>query len=279
MMSSTSNCEDVLIPLEEAVITAKSICSTCQRFCHKLGTALRTALSEFDDDENTNAASTKDENSFKFAHHLHSVFSGDLSKRRCHLCMLHWCNIRPDLRVDSSDGTALTVEVSLTGFADLRRRENPTITAALNLTSGAVQLSSEPSLLRIDIRKDYNTSSFLNNNIDVNGLIQIDTPTSRYAQQKRSFFTGSRVSLDLAKSWLDWCIEGHHSCRQTNTLHMPTRLIDISSGNKSLFVHSTTGAQGENHVEYVALSHCWGDAQFLKLRKASFLQLRDEFMH
>lgn len=277
MMSTTSNYDDVLIPLEQAAVTAESICSPCERFCHELGTALRTALTECDNGENTHAASTKDGNSFKFLYHLSPAFLGGLSKRPCHLCTLHWFNIQPDLRVDSSDGTALTVEVSLTGFEDLRRTESPTITAALNLTSGAVQLSSEPSLVHIDIRKDYSTSSLLDNNIDVDGLTKIDTPTSRYAQQRRSFFTGSRVSLDLAKSWLDRCIDGHHLCRQTNTLQMPTRLIDISSGNKSLFVHSTSGAQGEHHVEYVALSHCWGDAQFLKLRKANFLELRDEF--
>lgn len=276
-MSITSNCDDVFIPLEQAAVTAKSICSTCERFCHELGAALSTTLSDFDN--------AKDGNLFKFLYHLNSASLGDLLNRRCQLCTLYWFNIHPDLHVDTSDGTAFTVEVSLTGFEDLRRGGRPSITAALNLTAGAVQLSSEPSLLRIDIQGDYSTSSFLGSDIDADGLAKVVSfRTSCYARQerfarknKRSFYTGSRVSLDLAKSWLDRCIEGHHSCRQTSTLQMPTRLIDISSSNQSLFVHCTSGSRGEHHVEYVALSHCWGDAQFLKLRKANFLELRDEF--
>lgn len=277
MMSTKSDCDHVLIPLEQATVTPRSICSTCERFCHKLGSTLHAALNEWDNSENADVASTKCGQSFKFPYHQNLASLGDLARTRCHLCTLHWFNIHPDLLVDLFDGPALTVEVSLTGPPKNVGQKLLTVTATLNVTSGAVQLSSDHIPIAIGIQKKDSTFSFDDDDIDIPGYNKIDTPVSRYARQKRSFFTGSEISMDLTKSWLDKCIEVHNSCRQTRTLQLPTRLIDISSGTKKLFIHSTSGAQEQQNVEYVALSHCWGDAQFLKLRMTNFFELRDGF--
>ncbi|KAI0893396.1 heterokaryon incompatibility protein-domain-containing protein [Annulohypoxylon nitens] len=67
---------------------------------------------------------------------------------------------------------------------------------------------------------------------------------------------GSQANFDVAKAWLKTCREQHHTCLERDIAKLPTRIIDVGSGenpNILRIVHSN-GAVGQ----YVILSHCWG---------------------
>lgn len=70
-----------------------------------------------------------------------------------------------------------------------------------------------------------------------------------------------------AKSWLSECPHLHHSCRHLQTTlgsrWLPTRLVDIRPNNEESCVRVIDSAlidQGTDSVEYIALSHMWGQS-------------------
>lgn len=61
----------------------------------------------------------------------------------------------------------------------------------------------------------------------------------------------------MIRQWLTDCDERHTQCRQTTPLSLPTRLIDVGSqGSAQVWLWET---QGANPVEYIVLSHPWGE--------------------
>lgn len=82
-----------------------------------------------------------------------------------------------------------------------------------------------------------------------------------------------------AQRWLRTCSTDHRACNQpVGTQWHPTRLVDVGSyGNTPDVVRLVTKDTGSLSGSYVTLSHCWGEAEFLKLQKANVEILRSGF--
>ncbi|KAH7374164.1 heterokaryon incompatibility protein-domain-containing protein [Cadophora sp. MPI-SDFR-AT-0126] len=76
-------------------------------------------------------------------------------------------------------------------------------------------------------------------------------------------FTGSDACFSLAKHWIDTCRKNHTTCKRFRRREehewKPTRLIkvDLHGNNLKLCTYDQLPSQ----VEYVTLSHCWGETQ------------------
>ncbi|KXJ96488.1 hypothetical protein Micbo1qcDRAFT_210763 [Microdochium bolleyi] len=67
----------------------------------------------------------------------------------------------------------------------------------------------------------------------------------------------------LSKLWLDDCDRSHDACRRTESVRLPTRLIDVGDHQSSrIRLVKTHNGQGlETDQRYLALSHPWGDTE------------------
>ncbi|TGO12541.1 hypothetical protein BTUL_0086g00160 [Botrytis tulipae] len=70
-------------------------------------------------------------------------------------------------------------------------------------------------------------------------------------------------SAALAQVWLQECSSSHSACRQEEEVSvLPTRLIKIDCQEIRLCISAD-----ENCSRYATLSHCWGEAEVLRLQK------------
>ncbi|TVY54002.1 hypothetical protein LCER1_G003568 [Lachnellula cervina] len=74
---------------------------------------------------------------------------------------------------------------------------------------------------------------------------------------------GDLSQLDLAKKWVDACLETHESCKSTEDRQLPTRLVDVGSTPIRLIQSSDLTTK----PRYATLSHCWGTQNFHKLQQ------------
>ncbi|TVY45647.1 hypothetical protein LOCC1_G002705 [Lachnellula occidentalis] len=74
---------------------------------------------------------------------------------------------------------------------------------------------------------------------------------------------GELSQLELAKKWLDACLETHESCNSTEDRQLPTRLVDVGSTPIRLIRSSDLTTK----PRYATLSHCWGTRNFHKLQQ------------
>ncbi|RFU28712.1 hypothetical protein B7463_g7603, partial [Scytalidium lignicola] len=74
---------------------------------------------------------------------------------------------------------------------------------------------------------------------------------------------GDLSQLELAKKWLDACLETHESCKFTEGCQLPTRLIDLGSNP----IHLVQSSDMTTKPRYATLSHCWGIQNFYKLQQ------------
>ncbi|WYZ36693.1 hypothetical protein EsH8_II_000199 [Colletotrichum jinshuiense] len=90
--------------------------------------------------------------------------------------------------------------------------------------------------------------------------------------------TESDESWSKAITWIQDCTYGHLACNvetKAGSWH-PTRLLDLAAPNSNPDVFRivvTSEHQIGPDERYTTLSHCWGSAQFLQLKKATY----DEF--
>lgn len=71
----------------------------------------------------------------------------------------------------------------------------------------------------------------------------------------------------LWRSWMDDCARTHGTCNANKRNgYAPTRLIDVGSIDTTPKLIESNGT----HVEYVALSHCWGGSLPLRTTAANF---------
>lgn len=71
------------------------------------------------------------------------------------------------------------------------------------------------------------------------------------------------AEIALAKSWINSCITDHPLCLAPPLTLLPTRVLDLESPTSPSQLCLVLG-QGST-ASYVALSHCWGGSQPLKL--------------
>lgn len=98
-------------------------------------------------------------------------------------------------------------------------------------------------------------------------LVQEDGTNYRAQLQRACEHATPSHSLDGAKTWLEGCSHSHKACSHSPQLDrktLPTRLLDIGSNGGGRFVRivdSASIASRTKSVDYVALSHVWGDTQ------------------
>ena len=90
--------------------------------------------------------------------------------------------------------------------------------------------------------------------------------------------TGTRASVEVAKAWIQQCLQSHPNCSEPQALPpLPTRVIDVGDpspvdvdGQQSLKLVITNGQPGR----YAALSYCWGGQQPITLTAATLERLQ-----
>lgn len=95
----------------------------------------------------------------------------------------------------------------------------------------------------------------------------------RFLPKRDSFneSTGSDDSIELARWWLDYCLRHHDTCSDSVLPQvLPTRLVEISSAGSPGNVRVFSPADGQTFIPYLALSHCWGGTQILKLNTNNY---------
>lgn len=90
----------------------------------------------------------------------------------------------------------------------------------------------------------------------------IISPQPASSQEYYPASTGSSDALDLARSWLDDCLERHDGCNQMSlgaNGKLPTRLIEISEVDGQLVPRLviTPASAGLADIQYCTLSHVW----------------------
>jgi hypothetical protein len=75
--------------------------------------------------------------------------------------------------------------------------------------------------------------------------------------------------MELAKKWLDCCIDDHPNCdREDSSIlapsWIPTRLLDVGEPS-DMRTHLIISKDNDKKAHYLALSHCWGGAEICKL--------------
>ncbi|KAL3426699.1 heterokaryon incompatibility protein [Phlyctema vagabunda] len=82
---------------------------------------------------------------------------------------------------------------------------------------------------------------------------------------------GGLSQVELAKKWLDACLETHQSCKSTEDYQLPTRLIDLHS----IPIRLVRSSDLTSKPRYATLSHCWGTENFHKLQQSNL----EDFMN
>ncbi|KAI1181095.1 HET-domain-containing protein [Nemania sp. FL0916] len=97
-----------------------------------------------------------------------------------------------------------------------------------------------------------------------------------YSHHINSDSTSSDETWQLALKWIDICrTNPHDSCASGQVDEWyPTRLLDVGQHEDSHIRLIQTSDMSPSSG-YVALSHCWGAAEFLKLTKETARQLHD----
>ncbi|KAK5661129.1 hypothetical protein OQA88_11019 [Cercophora sp. LCS_1] len=97
-------------------------------------------------------------------------------------------------------------------------------------------------------------------------------------EMQLSISTASDASFNQGKKWISECFSTHPSCNYSDMISKigkPTRLLDV--GNAEIRLRCTEELLprlGANGLEYLTLSHCWGNASILKLTQGNMERLR-----
>ncbi|PMD41006.1 HET-domain-containing protein [Hyaloscypha variabilis F] len=75
----------------------------------------------------------------------------------------------------------------------------------------------------------------------------------------------------LIRYWLQKCQDSHKECQHRGEILVPTRLINIS--NVAAIKIESFGLHYKSDLQYVTVSHCWGNGNFLKLTVANLADL------
>lgn len=83
----------------------------------------------------------------------------------------------------------------------------------------------------------------------------------------RSFHTDSDETFACAATWLSTCLNQHEMCNtnRPNFNFRPRRLVQVSIANSQLSVRLTETQNIRDNIQYLALSHCWGEVEGLEL--------------
>ncbi|KAH7094250.1 heterokaryon incompatibility protein-domain-containing protein [Paraphoma chrysanthemicola] len=120
-------------------------------------------------------------------------------------------------------------------------------------------------------RNDYATGDY---RFSLDPSEELRTSFASYQETVR---TGSKQSLNLARTWLDDCRRTHAACESNRIPDwVPSRLIDL--GELPDTVARVTEFNGERRdLEYCTLSHCWGGIDMFRLLRSNHSALKTGF--
>lgn len=88
--------------------------------------------------------------------------------------------------------------------------------------------------------------------------------------------TASHATLNLARSWPNDCLYDHPDCKwgPERKAWNPSRLLDLQPNDDYTAIRLCEGEQLTQNVEYIALSHCWGQLKFLTLNTENLAAMK-----
>ena len=100
---------------------------------------------------------------------------------------------------------------------------------------------------------------------------------SYHPYENASVSTASDSSFECARQWLNECLEKHSCCRTTeNESRPPTRLIKIDSADTVARCCLYLTKSDARNLNYLTLSHCWGNAKVFKLTHETLESMLEE---
>ncbi|KAF5638763.1 het domain protein [Fusarium tjaetaba] len=73
--------------------------------------------------------------------------------------------------------------------------------------------------------------------------------------------------------WIEECVNNHEACQQEDTKFFPTRLLDVGTEDTDM----VKLVEPHQKVEYVALSHCWGQSKEFVTTRTTIEQMNEGF--
>ena len=127
---------------------------------------------------------------------------------------------------------------------NLRSRRRGWISIALGLTTTSTAIPNKGEMFSLPL--------YLREALDGGGYFRVDVElsvsparsalsqrhkltTSSPAASELTSSTGSDQSLNLAKGWLEGCIEEHSECNEGASITPPTRLVEIGASGIRLY--------------------------------------------
>ncbi|MCJ1379930.1 hypothetical protein MMC17_003033 [Xylographa soralifera] len=138
--------------------------------------------------------------------------------------------------------------------------------------------SSNPYSLWVHCKQSYDGPGRIE--MDVQGLrpkttyISYDGPLAKIQGSLRHKRTDADEVLKLTRSWLDTCLNHHEKCRHSFSGgdFVPTRLLKVTTSGPFLLsvqLCLTNSEDFDPRTPYLALSHCWGASDILKLTEST----------
>ncbi|KAG8530221.1 uncharacterized protein KY384_004721 [Bacidia gigantensis] len=174
---------------------------------------------------------------------------------------------------------------------ELGNPTDPTIIAQISYDGGFHDESSRISInvepngrIGVPMETDGRRAICLRPVTDKNkrkGEVGQDAPVDDHHDAQVSIDTRSRSSFDLARQWLSECVGNHPLCREVNNSKfvLPARLIDVGSVPASTTVRVCNTSDLKTRPIYVALSHCWGEVETVRLLQENKVAFKDNLKY
>jgi hypothetical protein len=86
--------------------------------------------------------------------------------------------------------------------------------------------------------------------------------------------TSRRPLFEQARHWLSTCLKQHSHCSGGKPDELPTRLIKAEREGSTFSALLCDSVDLHGHIEYLTLSHCWGQIPFLTLTEENISQMK-----
>ncbi|KAK1634598.1 heterokaryon incompatibility protein [Colletotrichum phormii] len=202
----------------------------------------------------------------------------------CEICRPFWLQVSEDDQTRLREFDAVWTSRPAAGGAKSRTPGQKLDEFDGLVTMGAVMLLEEPSLKAIgsDLMVSISFESGFTEEIhfdhkNVSGTYVVQRGDYKDAGKMMPFSSNSTDSEEAwskATSWMQACLSTHTACNVELKAEpwYPTRLLDLNAGCGGIDIVRLviTAEHPPSHNDrYATLSHCWGSAQFLQLKKVA----------
>ena len=187
----------------------------------------------------------------------------------CSLCTRLWARLDAELKLTPTRDVGIRIAYQFTGHSDSEGEEYLRLVFLIWIHGSKFYISFD--LLRDSTELyDRTFASRLVNDFpgESNENIGYRVPGN----------TNSESTVSLVKHWLSDCQANHPGCTPNADAqqHLPMRVIDVGKiGDASVRLHVSD--RSVSYSRYITLSHCWGDADFMKLTTENEMSLRAGF--